>query len=128
MSKNKKAVLEGEFSSEPESGRFSYARTRKGITLKLLNFKKDEKFVFTRVQGFKVEDDGFTIDLKFNKFIFPNEADGIKQEEALTDLLGEIEEFFSIGRDYDSSKAETMEQNEGILSVGYFKDLREEED
>jgi len=123
----KKGTLEGKFYGEPEVGRFSYAKTRRMITDKLLSYTQDNDPVFTGIGGFNVEDDSFTIELKVSKFKFNLESDGPEAEKAKLDIIDQLEELFGIGEAFDKEQAKKMER-EGILLIGYFTDFKEEED
>ena len=127
--KNRKLVLEGEFTGVPEIGRFSYAKTRKMITNKLMSFKHKKESIFTEVCKFTIDEDGkFTVEVKFARHKFNLEADGFKKEQALIDILSGLEELFGIGKvDFDSALIKKLNED-GILSVAYFTDLREEDD
>jgi len=129
MSKGIKLVLEGEFTDEPRAGKFSYVKTRRLITSKLMEYEIDNDRIFTEIKKFGVEDEGkFTIECKMVKYSITRDSDGKSKEETLLNILGGLEELFEIGvKNYDKEKAKAM-NSEGILSVAYFTDLREEED
>lgn len=130
MANKQKATLTGKFNGSPEVGRFAYGKTRRGITMRLLGFEVGEsnEQLFTRVYGFAVDDDTFTVELKFNKHVFPQDSDGKKQEEALTDLIDLIEDHFGVGTNRNPEIAKTLEREQGILALGYITDLREDEE
>ena len=126
--KNKKLTIEGEFANEPEIGRFSYAKTRYYVTEKLLSFERNGHKVFTEVCKFKIEDDGkFTVEVKFSVHVYQQQSDGTKKEEALKDLLLEIEGLYNIGKNWNPDEL-VSRQEEGILTVAYITDLSETDD
>jgi len=124
---NRKAIVEGKFYGEPEPGLFSYAKTRKLITEKVLNYERDDNHVFVGVISFNVSDDGFTLELRISRHKYTQESDGLRKEEAVLEVLDGLESAFGIGEKMSRDEIESMEK-QGILMVGYFTEFKEEED
>ena len=123
----RKAIVEGKFYGEPEPGLFSYAKTRQLITEKVLSYEKDENNVFVGVNSFDISDDGFTLEMKISSHKYTQESDGQKKEEAILEVLEDLEKVFGIGSRLPREEIESIEK-QGILMVGYFTNFKEEED
>ena len=130
----KKGILTGKFFSKPEVGRFSYAKTRRMITTKILDYTRAEKdeenpdSIFVGVTEFDVDEDGFTLEVKVSKFKFNTEADGKEEELVKLEILDELEEVFNIGKNKFNKEEAKKLSEDGILLIGYFKNFKDDEE
>lgn len=85
--------ISGRLEEEPDDG-FSYAATRKGVTLALLSAENDRgDRLFESIRSFETKHDSeeFTVVAKMNQKAFKARGNGIPREEAVIKLIEDIE-------------------------------------